>query len=152
VANIALDPTWTPTIQHVHVTGDGDIHATVSWTESTTATAVKEIIPVTWPKSSLPSMTRNFAYDPQLAFRHFAGLNAEYGPYTYVWPKASQSTLIKADPTESVHPNGFFVPPVQHLDSVLRRLVSTKEEATVVIAQWTNTSWYATAIRACFEY
>jgi len=75
-----------------------------------------------------------------------------YGPYKYVWPKASQSILIKPDPTESVHPNEFFVPPVQHLDSVLIRLVSTKEEATVVIPQWTNTSWYATAIRACFEY
>jgi len=90
-------------------------------------------------------MTRNFAYDPQLAFRHFARLNAECGPYTYVWPR-------KPDPTESAHPNGFFVPPVQHLDSVLRRFVSTKEEAIVVIPQWTNTSWYATAIRACFEY
>jgi len=152
VANIVTDPTWTPTIQHVHVTGDGVIHANVSCTESTTATAVKKVIPVTWLKSTLPSMTRNFAYDPQLAFRHFARLNAEYGPYTYVWPKASQSTLIKPDPTESVHPNGFSVPPVQHLDSVLRRLVSIKEEATVVIPQWTNTSSYATAIRACFEY
>jgi len=152
VANIALDPTWTPTIQHVHVTGDGVVHATVSWTESTTATAVKEVIPVTWLQSTLPSMTRNFAYDPQLACRHFARLNAEYGPYTYVWPKSSQSTLTKPDPTESVHPNGFFVPLVQHLDSVLRSLVSTKEEATVVIPQWANTSWYATAIRACFQY
>ena len=79
-------------------------------------------------------------------------MNAEYGPYTYAWPKASQSTLIKSDRTESVHPDTFFVPPVQHFDSVLRRLVSTKEEATVVIPQWTNTSWYAIAIRACFEY
>jgi len=68
VANIALDPTWTLTIQHVHVTGDGVIHATVSWTESTTASAVKEVIPATWLKSTLLSMTRNFAYDPQLAF------------------------------------------------------------------------------------
>jgi len=152
VANIALDATWTPTIQHVYVTGDGVIHANISWTESTTAIAVKEVIPVTWLESTLPSMTRNFAYDPQLAFRHFAGLNAEYGPYTYVWPKASQSTLINSDPTDSVHPNGFFVPPEQHLDSVLRRLVSTNEEATVEILQWTNTSWYATAIRAYFEY
>jgi len=140
-----MDPTWTPTIQHVHVTGDGVIYANVFWTESTAATTVNEVIPVTLLKSTLPSMTRNFSYDPQLAFRHFARLNAEYGPYTYVWPR-------KPDPTESVHPNGFFVPPVQHLDSVLRRFVSTKEEATVVIPQWTNTSWYATAIRACFEY
>jgi len=30
--------------------------------------------------------------------------------------------------------------------------VTSTEEATVVIPQWTNTSWYATAIRACFEY
>jgi len=30
--------------------------------------------------------------------------------------------------------------------------VTTTEEATVVIPQWTNTSWFATAIRACFEY
>jgi len=152
VANIVMDPTWTLTIQHVHVTGDGVIHANVSWTESTIATAVKEVIPGTLRKSTLLSMTRNFAYDPQLAFRHFARLNAEYGPYTYVWPKASRSTLIKPDPTDSFHPNGSFVHPVQHLYSVLRRLVSTKEEATVVIPQWTNTSWYATAIRACFEY
>jgi len=97
-------------------------------------------------------MTRNFAYEAQLAFRNFARLYAEYDPYTYVWRKASQSTLIKPDPTQSVHPNRFFVPPIQHLDSVLRRLVSTKEEATVVTPQWTNTSWYATAIRPCFEY
>jgi len=135
VANIVLDPTWTPTIQHVHDTGAGVIHVNVSWTELTTATAVKEIIPVTCFKSTLPSVTRNFAYDPQLAFRHFARLNAEYGPYTYVWPKASQSTLIKPDPTESVHPNGFFVPSVHHLESVLRRLASTKKEATVAIPQ-----------------
>jgi len=152
VTNVVVDPTWTPTIRHVHVTADGIIHADVSWSGLHDTTAIKEGIPVTWLRSTLPSMTRNFAYDPQLAFRQFFRLNAEYGPYTYVWPKASQSTLIKSDPTESVHPNGFFVPPVQHLNSVLRRLVSTKEEATVVIPQWTNTSWYATAIRACFEY
>ena len=60
VAIIALDPTWTPTIQHVHVTGDGVIHATVSWTESTTATAVKEVIYVTWRKTTLPSMAPKF--------------------------------------------------------------------------------------------
>ena len=48
--------------------------------------------------------------------------------------------------------NGFLVPPVQHLGSILRRLVTTSEEATVGIQQWTNTTWYATAIRACFEY
>jgi len=51
-----------------------------------------------------------------------------------------------------VLPNRFLVPPVEHLDSVLRRLVTTAEEATVVIPQWTNTSWYATAIRECLEY
>jgi len=48
--------------------------------------------------------------------------------------------------------NGLLVLPVQHLDSILRRLVTTTEEATVVIPEWTNTSWCATAVRACFEY
>ena len=152
VTNVVVDPTWTPTIRHVHVTADGIIHADVSWSDLHDTTAVKEVIAVTWLKSTLPSKTCNFAYDPQLAFWQFSRLNSEYGPYTYVWPKASQLTLIKYDPTESVHPKGIFVPPVQHLDSVLRRLVSTKEEATVLVPQWTNTSWYATAIRACFEY
>jgi len=38
------------------------------------------------------------------------------------------------------------------LDSILRRLATSTKEATVVIPQWTNTSWYAAAIRACFEY
>jgi len=47
--------------------------------------------------------------------------------------------------------NGLLVLPVQHLDSILRRLVTTTEEATVVIPEWTNTSWCATAVRACFE-
>jgi len=51
-----------------------------------------------------------------------------------------------------VLPNGYLSPQLQHLDYILRRLVATTEEATVVIPQWTNTSWYATAIRACFEY
>jgi len=152
VANIVMDPTWTPTIQHVHVTGDGVIHANVSWTGLSTDAAVREVTPVAWLKLSLPSMTRNFAYDPQLSLRHFPRLSHEYGPYTYVWPKSAQSTLIGSDPAVPVLPNGFFVPPVQHLDSILRRLVTTTEEATVVIPQWTNTSWYATAIRACFEY
>jgi len=152
VANIVMDSTWIPTIQHVHVTGDGDIHADVSWTESSTAVAIKEVIPVAWLKSTLPSMTPNFAYDPQLALRHFPRLNRVYGPYTYVWPKSAQATLIRSDPSVPVLPNGFLVPPVQHLDSVLRRLVTSTEEATVVIPQWTNTSWYATAMRACFEY
>jgi len=152
VANIVMDSTWIPTIQHVLVTGDGVIHANVSWTYSTTAAAIKEVLPVAWLKSTLPSMTRNFAYDPQLALRHVPLLNREYGPYTYVWPKSAQATLIGSDPSVPVLPNGFLVPPVQHLDSVLRRLVTTTEEATVVIPQWTNTSWYATAIRTCFEY
>jgi len=31
VTNVVMDPTWTPTIQHVHVTADGIIHADVSW-------------------------------------------------------------------------------------------------------------------------
>jgi len=151
-ANIVMDSTWIPTIQHVHVTGDGVIHADVSWTDSTTAAAIKEVIPVAWLKSTVPSMTRNFAYDPQLSLWHFPRLNRVYGPYTYVWPKSAQATLIGSDLSVPVLPNGFLVPPVQHLDSVLRRLVTTTEEATVVIPQWTNTSWYATAIRACFEY
>jgi len=152
VANIVMDSTWIPTIQHVHVTGDGVIHADVSWTESSTDVAIYEVIPVACLKSTLPSMTRNFAYDPQLTLRHFPRLNRVYGPYTYVWPKSAQATLIGSDPPVPVLPNGFLVPPVQHLDSVLRRLVTTTEEATVVIPQWTNTSWYATAIRACFEH
>jgi len=152
VADIVMDSTWTPTIQHVHATWDGVIHAAVSWTDSNTAAAIKEVIPVAWLKSTLPSMTRNFAYDAQLALRQFPWLNRVYGPYTYVWPKSAQATLIGSDPTVPVLPNGFLVPPVQHLDSVLRRFVITTEEATVVIPQWTNTSWYATAIRACFEH
>jgi len=97
-------------------------------------------------------MTRNFADDRQLALRHVPWLNREYGPYTYVWPKHAQATLIGAIPSVQVLPNVFLVPPVQHLDSILLRLVTTTEEATVVIRQWANTSWYATAIRACFEY
>ena len=75
VAYIIMDSTWIPTIQHVHVTGDGVIHANVSWTELTTATAKKDVIPVAWLKLTLPAMTRNFAYDPQLALRHFSRFN-----------------------------------------------------------------------------
>jgi len=97
-------------------------------------------------------MTRNFAYDPQLALRHFPDLSHEYGQYTCVWPKSAQSSLIGSDPFVPVLPNGVLVPPVQHLDSILRRVVTTTEEETVIIRQWTNTSWSATAIRACFEY
>jgi len=63
-----------------------------------------------------------------------------------------QATLIESDLSVPALRNGILVPPVQHLDSILRRLVTSTEEATVVIAQWTNTSWYASAIRACFEY
>jgi len=147
-----MDSTWIPTIEHVHVTGDGVILADVSWTESSTAVAIKQVIPVAWLKSTLPSMTRNIAYDLQLALRHFARLNRVYGPYTYVWPKSAQAALIGSDPAVPVLRNRFLVPTVQHLDSVLRRLVTTTEEATVVIPQWTNTSRYATAIRARFEY
>jgi len=33
VAYIVMDSTWIPTIQLVHVTGDGVIHANVSWTD-----------------------------------------------------------------------------------------------------------------------
>jgi len=116
VANIVTDSTWTPTVQHVHVTRDGVIQADVSWTDSSTAAAIKEVIPVAWLKSTLPSMTRNFAYDPRLALRHFSRLNRVYGPYKYVWPKSPQATLIRSDPSVPVLPNGFLVPPVQHLD------------------------------------
>ena len=147
-----MDSKWIPTIQHVHVTSDGVIHADVSWTNLTTAAAIKEVIHVAWLKFTLPSMTRNFSYNPQLALRHFPRLNRVYVPYIYVWPKSAQATLIGSDTSMLVLTNGFLVPPVQHLDSVLRRLVTTTEEATVVIPQWTNTSWYATAIRTCFEY
>jgi len=133
MANIVMDSTWIPTIQHVHVTGDGVIHADVSWTDSSTAAAITEVIPVAWLKSTLPSMTRNFAYDPQLSLRPFPRLNRVYGRYTYVCPKSAQATLIGSDPSVPVLPNGFLVPAVQHLDSVLRRLVTTTEEATVII-------------------
>jgi len=152
VANIVMDPTWIPTFQHAHVTGDAVIHDNVSSTDLGTDAAITEVIPVALLKSILPSMTRNFAYDPQIASRNFPRLSHEYGPYTYVWPKSAQSTLIGSDPSVPVLPNEFLVPPVQHLDSMLRRLVTTTEEATVVIPQWTNSSWYAPAIRACFEY
>jgi len=81
VANIVMDSSWIPTIQHVLVTGDGVIHADVSWTESSTGVAIKEVITVAWLKYTLPSMTRNFAYDPQLALRHFSRLNRVYGQY-----------------------------------------------------------------------
>ena len=111
VAHIVMYPTWIPTIQHVHVTGDGVIHANVSWTDLSTETAIKEVIPVAWLKSTLPSITRNFAYDPQLALRHFALLSHEYAPHTYVWPKSAQSTLIGSDPSMPVLPNGFFCTP-----------------------------------------
>jgi len=151
VANIVMESTWIPTIQHIHVTGDEVIHANISWTDSSRAAAIMDVIPAAWLESILPSLTRNFAYDPQLALRHFPRLNRVHGPYTYVWPKSAQATLIGSDPSVPVLPNGFLVPPVQHLDSVIRRLVTTTVEATVVIPQWTNTSCYATAIRACFE-
>jgi len=78
-------------------------------------------------------MTRNFAYDPQLASRHFPQLNREYGPYTFLWPKSAKKTRVGADPSVPVLPDGLLVPPVQHLDSMLRRLFTTTEEATVVI-------------------
>jgi len=147
-----MDSTWIPTIQHVYVTGDGVINANVSWTDLITAAAIKEVIPVAWLKLTLPAMTHNFAYDSQLSLRNFSRLNRAYGSYTYVWPNSAQATLIEADPSVPALPNGFLVPPVQHLDSILCRLVTSTEEATVVIPQWTNTSWYATATLACFEY
>jgi len=120
-----MDPTRIPTIQHVHVTGDRVIHANVSSIDLTTAAAIKYPIPVACHKSTLPSMTRNFVYDPQLALRHFPRLNRAYGPYTYLWPKSAQATRTGSDPSVPVLPNGFLVLPVQHLDSFLRRLVTT---------------------------
>jgi len=147
-----MDPTWTSTIQHVHVTADGIIHADVSWSDLLDTTTITEVLPVTWLKSTLPLLTRNFAYHPKRAFRQFSRLNCDFGPYTCVWPKTWQSALIKYDPSTSAHPNELLVSAVQHIESVLRRLVSTKKEATVVTLQWTNTSWNAIAISACFEY
>jgi len=76
VGNIVMESTWIPTIQHFHVTSDGGIHANVSWTDLTTAAAIKDA----WLKLTLRSMTRNFAYDPKLALRHFPLLNRAYGP------------------------------------------------------------------------
>jgi len=104
VANIVVHSTMIPTIQHVHVTGDGVIHANISWTDLTTAAAIKEIIRVAWLKLTLPAMTRNFACYPQLALRHFSRLNRAYGPYTYVWPKSRQATLIEAIPRYQCSP------------------------------------------------
>jgi len=152
VANIVMDPTWIPTLQHVHVTGDGVIHANVSWAEFSTNAASKEVIHVAWFEATLPCMTRNFSYDPQLALRGFPRLSHEYGPYTYVWPNYAQATLVGSDPFVPVLPNGSLVPPVQHLDSILRRLLTTTEEATVVIPPWTNTSWNANALRTCVKH
>jgi len=97
-------------------------------------------------------MTRNFAYDPQLALRQCSRLNCAYDPYTYVWPKFAQATLIESDPSVPALLNWFIVRPVQHFDSIRRHLATSTEKASVVIPQWRNTSWYATAIRACFEY
>jgi len=57
-------------------------------------------------------MTRNFAYDPRLALRHFPRLNRVYGPYTYVLLKSAQATLIGSDLSVPVFPNGFLVTPV----------------------------------------
>jgi len=152
VANIVMDSTWIPTIKHFHVTGAGVIDANISWTDLTTATAIKEDIPVAWLKLNLPSMTHSFAYGSKLALQHFARFNSAYGPYTHVGHKSAKATLIEADPSVLVLLNGFLVRPVQHLDSILRRLVTFTEKVTVVIPQWTNTSWYATAIRACLGY
>jgi len=131
---------WIPTIQHVRDNGDGGVHANVSWTDLTTAAAIQEVVPVALYKLTLLALTRNFAYDPQLASRHFSRLNRAFGPYTYVRPKSAQATMIEADSSAPALPNGFLVPPVQHLDSIFRRLVNSTEMASVVIPQWTNTS------------
>ncbi|OSX72836.1 LOW QUALITY PROTEIN: hypothetical protein BU14_0401s0007 [Porphyra umbilicalis] len=113
---------WIPTIQHVRDNGDGGVHANVSWTDLTTAAAIQEVVPVALHKLTLLALTRNFAYDPQLASRHFSRLNRAFGPYTYVRPKSAQATMIEADSSAPALPNGFLVPPVQHLDSIFRRL------------------------------
>jgi len=109
-ANIVMETTWIPTIQHVHVTGDRVIHANVSWTDLTTAAAINYLIPVACHKSTLPSMTRNFVYDPQLALRHFPRLNRASGPYTCVWPKSAQATRTGSDSPVPVLPTGFSYP------------------------------------------
>ena len=66
LTNVVVDPTWSPTIRHVHVTADGVIHADVSWSGLHDTTAINELINVTWLWCTLPSMTHSFAYDPQL--------------------------------------------------------------------------------------
>jgi len=69
-------------------------------------------------------MTRNFAYDPEIAFWHFPRLNRKYGPYTYVWPNSAQATLIGADLSVPVLPDGFLGPPeaVLGTTTLVRRL------------------------------
>jgi len=84
-----MDPTWIPTMQHAHVTSDGVIHANVSCADLSTAAAIKDGIPFAWLESTLPSRTRNFGYDPQLALRHSPRLSRECVPHTYVWPKSA---------------------------------------------------------------
>jgi len=79
-ANIVMDSTSIPTIQHVQVTGDGVTHANVLGTDLTTAAVIKKVIRAARLKLTLPTMTRNFAYDPQLALRLFSRLNRSYGP------------------------------------------------------------------------
>ena len=108
VDNIVTDSAWIPTVQRFHVTGDGDIHANVSWTDLTTAAAIKEVISVAWPKLTLFTMTRNFAYHAQRAL--LSRPYRAYCPYTYVWPKFARATLIKSDPSVPALPNGFLVP------------------------------------------
>jgi len=51
-------------------------------------------------------MTRNFAYDPQLASRHFPQLNREYGPYTFLRPKSAKKTRVGADHRYQCSPTG----------------------------------------------
>jgi len=143
VASIFMDHTWMPAIPRMHVTGDGATNANVSQTDLSTAAAIKEGIPVAWLKSILPSMTHNFTYDLQFALWHFLRHSHEYGQYKTVWRSSAQATLFGNDRSVPELPKGFLVPSVQHLDSILRRLVTTTEEATVVIPQRTNTSWYA---------
>jgi len=143
--------TRTPALQHGHVTADGVIHDNVSWSDVSTNVAIVDVSLITWHEFTLRSFTRSFAYDPQLALRYFPLRNREYGPYTFVWIKFAQATLNINIPTTPVPPNGYLVPPVQLLDSLLRRLVASTGEATVVIPQRIIFRWYVSAVRAYSE-
>jgi len=46
VANIVMDPTWIPSIQHVQFSGDGVFHANVLWEELGAKAAIEKVTPV----------------------------------------------------------------------------------------------------------